>query len=246
MSTENLRDRYEMEGRDLHRYDATEFWDRRYHLERFRHVQQVLQSEIRPGDMFLDLGCGSGEYLALANGQRFSIGVDLSETYCRRALAGAPRVATVVANGTRIPLVDGACDVLLCSEVIEHLPEVFADEFIREILRVTSRTLVLSTPNDSALIRRLARAVSPTRVADLDAEVGHINLLTRVGFERLLSSTGWAVKTLAVHHIMPPVVGERPIKLSRHLSRPAGYAEKLGNALLPSAGNSMIAVLDRT
>lgn len=239
-----LRARYEAEGSVVRRYDAAEFWDRRYHRRRFAMIEATLGRLFVEGEVFLDVGCGSGEYLALAADRGVeAVGVDLSEAYCRRIVASGAR-RPVVGDAAALPFASRSCDVVLCSEVIEHLPPSVARGCIDELTRVARRAIVVTTPNAAAFIRRLARRVARATVSALDDEVGHINLLTRRELVAVLARPGWAVSRLTMHHVAPPLVGAGPLRLGPGSAPTVAWVERWADRRFAAAGNLMIAVLE--
>ena len=95
----------------------------------------LLEELARPGEI-IDLGCGDGANLYALHtlgrlGER-SYAVDLSDIRVRRA-AKIPDVTGIVADATSVPLPDASADGLICSQVIEHVPDEAAlvDEIVR-------------------------------------------------------------------------------------------------------------------
>lgn len=81
----------------------------------------------------------------------------------------------LVGSVTELPLDDNAVDVVLISEVLEHLPFVDAERALAEIARVTRKGVVMSVPDDtpyvaipspryfSLYLQRARREQPPTR-----------------------------------------------------------------------------------
>lgn len=104
--------------------------------------------DLRPGDRVLDLGCGRGRHTYAfywSDTPLHVTGLDLSEAEVRATADGffalpppspSPlRSATLTAgDAARLPFKDGAFDALVCSEVLEHVPD--PDAVIDEIVRV--------------------------------------------------------------------------------------------------------------
>lgn len=94
---------------------------------RARFILQRLR-ETRPKNI-LDAGCGRGFYLFLLSCLDFPeriVGIDLSPEHVQTAralLAGRPRVEVEEANITALPYESGSFDFIICSEVLEHLPD---------------------------------------------------------------------------------------------------------------------------
>lgn len=91
--------------------------------------------DLQPGDTLLDLGCGEGRHAITAYMLEaiHSVGIDLSlkdlkttrERHAEfRDEAAMDRVLNIsVANGARLPFADGQFDKVICSEVLEHIPD---------------------------------------------------------------------------------------------------------------------------
>ncbi len=122
-------------------------WLRRQHLARYRWAAGWVR-----GRRVIDAACGLGYgtvLLAEAGADRVT-GYDLEPAAVAaagRAAGGAPGVTFAVGDVTRLPVPDGACDVFVSFETIEHLPDDGA--FLREVRRVVrpGGYFLLSTPN---------------------------------------------------------------------------------------------------
>lgn len=114
---------------------------------------------IQPGYRILDIGCGPGRHACEAF--RFKdvvvVGADMNEDDLREAMErltyhemigedGGGVWAISVADITRLPFKDNSYDLVICSEVMEHIPD--EDAAISELIRVLKpgRNLVVSVP----------------------------------------------------------------------------------------------------
>jgi SAM-dependent methyltransferase len=241
-----LRDRYEEEGRTTQRYDSASFWDSRYHRRRFDFITERLRPLLVCAQSFLDVGCGSGEYVAFGrvNGVPSVYGTDISLAYCHRTAELARALTIVQSSADSLPFASGSVSVVLCSEVVEHLPPRLCGLAIEELCRVATDHVVITTPNGDAAIRRIARRLSPARVRRLDEAVGHINVQGLADWARLLGSVGgWRVSLLESVHVLPPIIGER-VHLPDKLAHMVAWIESWLNRTFPKTGNCLIAVLE--
>jgi SAM-dependent methyltransferase len=91
----------------------------------------------------LEVGCGESPYRALVGPHiAWYVGSDIS------ALSGHP---DVLADGARLPFRGGAFDSVLCTQVLEHVPEPLA--VLKEITRVLSPggVAMISVPLNSGV-----------------------------------------------------------------------------------------------
>ena len=138
----------------------------------------LLLGEVRRGERVLDLGCGAGRFLrALREAGADPIGVEIAEAAVERARANVPGadIRLLDADGS-LPIGHGEVDVVWCSEVLEHIPDVAAT--LHEVRRVLKRDgrLLLTSAHFLALPAIIARTdlavVMPQAIARgfVDAE----------------------------------------------------------------------------
>jgi SAM-dependent methyltransferase len=105
----------------------------------------LLLGEARRGERVLDLGCGTGRFVAaLRDAGADAVGVELAETALRRARVNAPGAdLRLVEPDGSLPLDHGSVDLVWCSEVLEHVPDT-AHLLLeaRRVLRSGGRLLV--------------------------------------------------------------------------------------------------------
>lgn len=109
--------------------------------------------DAHPGELILDIGCGNArDILQILSSGAKVVGVDISEgmvSSAKNALAACDihQVMLQVGDATALPFPDRRFDKILCSEVVEHIPD--AQKALTEMWRVLKPggSVVLSTPN---------------------------------------------------------------------------------------------------
>jgi 2-polyprenyl-6-hydroxyphenyl methylase / 3-demethylubiquinone-9 3-methyltransferase len=103
-----------------------------------------------PDAALLDIGCGGGLLAPHVHGYTH-LGVDLAESAAR--VAREHGVSVVAGSAERLPFPDGAFDVVVAGEILEHVPD--TEAVVAEACRVLTRggTVVIDTIADSAWAR---------------------------------------------------------------------------------------------
>ncbi|HEX3394740.1 MAG TPA: class I SAM-dependent methyltransferase [Acidimicrobiales bacterium] len=184
----------------------------------------------------LDVGCGDGTITAQAARRAQpadAVGVDWARSAVDAAARQGVKAVRTTVDGGGLPFAPGSFDVVLMSEVIEHLVD--PDLALAEARRVLAPggTLLLSTPNLAAWFNRvlLLAGVQPvfSEVSRLGVfgrpgsqVVGHLRLFTARALTEVLVAHGFTAVRLvgAGYHDVPR--GARA--LDRLLARRAGIA----------------------
>jgi 2-polyprenyl-3-methyl-5-hydroxy-6-metoxy-1,4-benzoquinol methylase len=129
---------------------------------KFFRVFELVQP-LLPCEALLDAGCGDGRYLeAIGSSATRLVGTDISERILETARATAARAGVepelVRANLESLPFPDGSFDVVLCTQVIEHL--LAPADGVRELARVLrpGGSLVITTDSSRNLVSRALNA----------------------------------------------------------------------------------------
>lgn len=161
---------------------------------------------IEPGAKVLDVGCGSGRHTCAASRLKDVVAIgsdirfkDVAETRKRLIYEeglgenGGGSWATVVADINYLPFKDDFFDLVICSEVLEHVQD--HDAAISEIIRVLARgkALVVSVPR--YLPERICWSLSRGYA---NSSNGHIRIYRKGELTGLLESAG--VRKWALHY----------------------------------------------
>jgi 2-polyprenyl-3-methyl-5-hydroxy-6-metoxy-1,4-benzoquinol methylase len=121
------------------------YWFRR-HEAAYRWLAATLPVA---GAAVVDAGCGEGYggTSLVEAGATLVVGLDLDLPTLRHAGATRPGVRPVAANLVALPLAPASVDVVVCSQVVEHLWD--QDAFVAECARVLrpGGVLAVTTPN---------------------------------------------------------------------------------------------------
>jgi len=187
-----------------------------------RMLAGILRDAAGPA-VVIDVGCGDGSALAVAARQnpahRFA-GVDWSASALEQARALDLTVLRGGVAAPGLPVADGVADVVIMSELIEHLVD--PDSAVAEVRRVlkTGGSLLMSTPNLAAWYNRglLALGIQPIfsevslrgvfgRPGHVVA--GHLRLFTRRALTEFLAASGFRCVTVAGarYHDVPLPLG---------------------------------------
>jgi SAM-dependent methyltransferase len=136
----------------------------------------------------LDVGCGPGYFLAVAERYYEAYGIDISDYAIREAKKRTYQVKLSVGDATKSDFEDSHFDILTCFDLLEHLadPEVAMKEYSR-ILR-----------NDGLLVLRVPNIYSVGAKWKEGAWFGHrdtthVSLLSCEDWIGLLNSTGFEI-----------------------------------------------------
>lgn len=182
-------------------------------------ISAVRRAETGRGSA-IEVGPGSGVYLPTLATQFDKVTVvDIEDAFlenARRLALKHPNIEVLKTDITQSRLPAAGFDLVLCSEVIEHISDSPAVLFqLRRILKPGGR-LILSTPHRWSTLETTARlALKPgfiqiTRLiyGEPVFETGHINLMTRGTLVRQLQDAGFDIIERASTGLYVPLVAE--------------------------------------
>jgi ubiquinone/menaquinone biosynthesis C-methylase UbiE len=122
----------------------------------------------------IDIGCGDG-YLLHEIKKEFSdaqlYGLDLTQGRILTTKQNVPSSHLLRADIVSLPFPDNAFDVVICSELLEHLTNY--KEAIDELIRITKKKLILTVPNELRLVHVLCPKCKTRHYVD-----GHVVFFT--------------------------------------------------------------------
>jgi SAM-dependent methyltransferase len=152
---------------------------------------------LSPGGRVLDLGCGEGRQVHafhLEDGVE-TIGLDADMPSLVKASAGLASLPpapgpTLLMRGDayRLPFADGAFDVVVCCEVLEHLPDVGAA--LAEIDRVLKAGGRLAVSVPRAWPERICWTLAPGAGGYADQPGGHVRIFDGAELRAAIAARG--------------------------------------------------------
>jgi SAM-dependent methyltransferase len=162
----------------------------------------------------LDAGCGEGEAidrLADLLPERVAA-IDLEQRCVDQVRARHPGVEVSRGSVTDLPFEAGAFELVLCLEVIEHVPG--PASAITELARVASRSVVVSVPHEPFF--RIGSLLRGKHVSSLGNHPEHVNHFNRRTLRALLepaldvieirSAFPWLIASCAVREPASDIV----------------------------------------
>ena len=146
-------------------------------------------------DTVVDVGCGQGGYIAFAGQQGAHVvfadidpqNVAMTERGARATRARA--VTPIVSDCSPIPLPDGFATVVICTEVLEHVPDAAA--MMCELVRIGApgARYLLSVPDPAS--EAWQKSLAPPKYFQ---PPGHVRIFERAAFKSLVADHGLTIE----------------------------------------------------
>lgn len=173
-------------------------------------VREAVLAALPPGGRVLDVGCGSGGLLASLRGQAgYRAGVELSATAASAAAQAADDVVNLPVDA-ELPFAPASFDVVVCADVLEHLPEPAA--VLRSLVALCrpGGACVVSVPNVANWQARLRLLRGDWRYEPVGLfDSGHLRFFTRATLLELVTGCGLTVASCRPAR-QPPLTVQLP------------------------------------
>lgn len=212
----------------LQRYDKYREEIGRSALFKFHLISKLIGNN----KIVLDLGCGDGFLSRMIKTKNNKVvGLDLIHDKLKAIQSNDIKCVTANLQGFYLPFRDNCFDVVVASEIIEHIWD--CNFFLHEIKRVLKPKggYIITTPNLASLGRRLMLLFGRNPFVEnflYPQDSGHLKHFVKKDFEYLLKKNGFIIKKI----FSDVVIFSNNGKLfSRQLAK-----------IFPNLGRSIIAV----
>lgn len=149
---------------------------------------------LRPTDSFLEIGCADGVFVReAARLCKRAVGMDISQARVAKAKAvskGFKNVGFFVGEAQHLPA--QKYDVVLCAEVLEHLPD--PAKCLNQIAKVCKRDAIITVPGAINPLTRLLMRVKKRPFEDPKFErEGHLSFTTPEQLTREMKKRGFVL-----------------------------------------------------
>ena len=127
-------------------FSQSELWDKPPVDEQNKVVDDLIAMIPQDTQTILDAGCGNGILINRLNKKWLAFGCDISEVALRK-VRGKKTLADIAA----LPYPDNAFDLVISSDVIEHITDEYYAKVLSELSRVAKRYLLIAVPYEELL-----------------------------------------------------------------------------------------------
>lgn len=151
------------------------------------HIARLCAEADKEKVKILDAGCGEGfiSDLIYRNVENIQItGLEYTEEALKIARQMNQNIIFVQGDIYQMPFEDNAFDIVLCTEVLEHLEK--PDSALQELARVAEHTVFLTVPDEPWFC--MGNLFALKNVSRLGNPIDHINHWTYRGFVKYITS----------------------------------------------------------
>jgi ubiquinone/menaquinone biosynthesis C-methylase UbiE len=136
-------------------YEQDHFWGNEPSPKNLARINEIISLIPNCVNSVLDVGCGDGCIInRLHNAGYESYGVDISSKALSYVKCRKKRMSC-----DNLQFKDNSFDLIISSEIIEHLEDTVFMETLKEMERVTKKYIIISVPYDEFLRSRMTRCL---------------------------------------------------------------------------------------
>jgi ubiquinone/menaquinone biosynthesis C-methylase UbiE len=118
-------------------------------LARENEVMRLL-SKVQKNESLLEVGCSEGHYLSKLNKQAKRLaGIEVCREKIKEAKKRCPAAELYLIEGSKLPFKAREFDWVLCTEVLEHIPQ--WKKTLTELKRIAKKNVLLTIPLEKSL-----------------------------------------------------------------------------------------------
>jgi ubiquinone/menaquinone biosynthesis C-methylase UbiE len=160
-------------------------WLQKLLIDNFYIVLLDTAKELKPTSV-LDAGCGEGFTLSRLEANHIGKkleGVDFFTTAIKIGTKLHPKITLKEGNIYKLPYKNNQFDLVLCTEVLEHLED--PDKALKELKRVTKKYVILSVPNEPFFM--FGNFIRGKNIKRWGNDIEHINHWNTNAFEKFVA-----------------------------------------------------------
>lgn len=138
-------------------YEANSVWDQELQLGQKNLVGSIIDFFPKNVKTVLDVGCGDGKLTQrIIDSTKCSVvGLDSSEEALSRC-----QFKTILGDATELPFSEGEFDVVLTTDMLEHLPDTVEPVVLDQLFRVAKKWVVIAVPFREELLEATTRCLA--------------------------------------------------------------------------------------
>ena len=155
--------------------------------------EELILEEIKKlgkNELFIDIGCAQGHYLKSAKESCTDV---FGLEYEMKSIAQTENFRAYIlvnADAQKTPFKTNSFDFVLCSEVLEHVPD--WETALKELKRISRKKIMITIPLEKSLLWSSFSIIAPMRTR------GHLHKLDSEDIEKKMS--GWKLeKRILIH-----------------------------------------------
>lgn len=132
--------------------------------ERIKKTCSLIPKEVKT---ILDVACGDGRITNIIAEKYDLVGIDISQNGLKSV-----RAKKICGSSSYLPFHDNLFDLVLSTELLEHLPVHLFMKTIKEVERVTQKYILISVPNKNCLQHEFVKCKKCKKIFNI---LGHLN-----------------------------------------------------------------------